>query len=523
MDLMNEVWGFVDEFNSLKQGRDEYLLDDCKIWHDKVFAVSCSSFALADFLCTKTPIVGSPYEYVYILNENGLLPTYKKEALAKRETENQQQKANANMHAAIESANTLLKVVESMQAHQAEERQARINEKRDTDEKTALLYLAAKEDNRITRQLGDLEAERRDLRASIRQTTSALKAAQANLRALRRKDTKLPEIAEEISVTEADINELDKQLAEESARLNEVTGERLRLNNTESSLDKDLQHRMNESGRMITNTYGHARIQAHKPAPPPLHLDEDVDMTGSVNTQYRHRLRGNYRTHPDHSLSTKGRRSGIVLSSLAVLHTRNAPLCLCLLLFLAAPVAATTGSACLTYVDIHEELTILALNVNAWGARPSPKKQEVYNLLARQRPHVAVFSDTRQKPGPVMLPDDHIANPAEKLSQYYQSHHCPQAAVNVSTGVTLVVRHGIPMTPIQLTANGNGRVAAVDITLPDMIGRPSKIRIIGIYAPTAPNGPRDASNLDNFWGQVRSVIPTTHDWVVIGDCNAFLH
>lgn len=120
-----------------------------------------------------------------------------------------------------------------------------------------------------------------------------------------------------------------------------------------------------------------------------------------------------------------------------------------------------------------------------------------------------------------MLPDDHVADPRRKLSRFYQTHHCPQSRQNPSTGVTIMVRVGIPMTPV--IANIGGRIAAVDVTLPDVANRPRQLRIIGVYAPTAPISTRNSSNLTTFWQDVHSVLPQSHDWILIGDFNAYLH
>ncbi len=125
------------------------------------------------------------------------------------------------------------------------------------------------------------------------------------------------------------------------------------------------------------------------------------------------------------------------------------------------------------------------------GCSTIPKKEDIYNLLARTKPHVAIFSETRQRPdSPIMLPDDHIRNRSDKLTAYYTAHATPRAENNQSTGVTILVRKGIPATHVLGgSAVIPGRSCAVDITLPDVVGRPRQIRIIGIYAPTEPNSP----------------------------------
>lgn len=253
-------------------------------------------------------------------------------------------------------------------------------------------------------------------------------------------------------------------------------------------------------------------------------------MTGSVSTSDL--LRGTGADfEPSRSASAPRQAAPKVLDRVVVwllyLYAHaNAPwpltvlLCLCL-----APVVTDAPAPQPNYMDMHESLTLLALNVNGWGARPSPKKEDIYNLLARVNPHVAIFGETRQAPeAPIQTPDDHITSRSRKLDQYYKAFAAPTAQTNPCTGVTILVRNGIPATQVQPTpAATQGRAAAVDVTFPDIVGRPTRLRIIGVYAPVRPNSARDTSNLRLYWESILQLIPDTHGWVVIGDCNAYLH
>ncbi len=49
-DLLAEIWSFVTDYNRINDTA-ETLYDDDAVWYERVFAVSCSSFALADYIC----------------------------------------------------------------------------------------------------------------------------------------------------------------------------------------------------------------------------------------------------------------------------------------------------------------------------------------------------------------------------------------------------------------------------------------------------------------------------------------
>ena len=75
--LIAELWEFVDEYteqHNLDLDSAPGLLNDNRMEFGKFFVVSCSSLDLAYYICSKTPIVGTPYELVYELNGRGLVP-----------------------------------------------------------------------------------------------------------------------------------------------------------------------------------------------------------------------------------------------------------------------------------------------------------------------------------------------------------------------------------------------------------------------------------------------------------------
>ena len=71
--LVAELWAFVDEYIEEKglhgNVKTPDLLGDGRIEFGKIFAISCSTLDLAYYICSKQPIVGTPYELVYKLNE----------------------------------------------------------------------------------------------------------------------------------------------------------------------------------------------------------------------------------------------------------------------------------------------------------------------------------------------------------------------------------------------------------------------------------------------------------------------
>jgi len=192
----------------------------------------------------------------------------------------------------------------------------------------------------------------------------------------------------------------------------------------------------------------------------------------------------------------------------------------------AMPISTPAKRAAVSLSNSHTQLKLLALNCNGFGVNAA-KLADVYALIMRLKPHIVVLSETRQKEGePVTVPTNGLHRPTDDIRRKYQVHHESKSAGNASTGVTMLIRNGVNIAhrvPIPREQYVMGRIAAVDLAFPDLTGKLRKIRIIGIYAPTQPTSPGDISNLTTFWSAVTRMTQVSHDWVVGGDCNAFIH
>lgn len=172
----------------------------------------------------------------------------------------------------------------------------------------------------------------------------------------------------------------------------------------------------------------------------------------------------------------------------------------------------------------EETLNLLTLNVNNL-AGDKMQHSDIVTLLSTLLPHIVVLTETGQQADqPLKLPTMGNSNKAFKTLQHYDTHHEP-AKEKITNEVTLLIHRSVTIIQKVVTPNiqhVRGRVCAVDILIPDVHKRPTKIRIIGIYAPTTQYDPK-VDNYTAFWKGVEDLTRVDHEWVLAGDVNAFLH
>lgn len=234
-DLLNEVFQFVDEYNDAN-GTEEYLLDDSRIWHDSVFVVSCSSFALADYLCTQVPNVDTEYEYVWYLNENGLMPASRKLAFKKREEEARVERSERNLQQAADQAGTIMRMVQSLEKRFDKDIEERKIERRENNMMARAMYLSAKEDTKTSRALATVELDLRAANDTYGRLSSDLRRARRELGTAEDDTTGTdPEKhARSIQRARAEVQDIERERASVQATIDECKTKRAALQNTES-------------------------------------------------------------------------------------------------------------------------------------------------------------------------------------------------------------------------------------------------------------------------------------------------
>lgn len=145
---------------------------------------------------------------------------------------------------------------------------------------------------------------------------------------------------------------------------------------------------------------------------------------------------------------------------------------------------------------------------------------------------VTVYATSRQKISPLetwqgpgrvfQLP----ADPSRRfdLRRFYHvfTERSPSAA---SRGVALLIIKTIAVVrqiPSPQAVIAQGRIAAVDLKLADIMGRPKLLRVIGVYAPVASSRDRH-TDIDGFWNEVKALTTADHPFIIGGDFNTFLH
>lgn len=160
---------------------------------------------------------------------------------------------------------------------------------------------------------------------------------------------------------------------------------------------------------------------------------------------------------------------------------------------------------------------VITLNVNNVAAN-RPKQDAIRDIIKNDEPHAVILTETAQKKRQQLPP---IYDPT-----LYEEFYTPASASNSSTGVALIVRRNLNPTRVSVpfSTATDGRICAVDISLPDEAKRRKSVRIVGLYAsPKAKDLETDGA-LTRFWEGIRAVVSAAPaDWILGGDYNAHLH
>ncbi len=163
--LVAELWGFVYEYVEELQivADPPYLLDDDMVVFGKFFVVSCSTLDLAHYICSKTPIVGTPYELVYELNDRGLLPAERARDMESKRNRDVQEGRDTASSAAYQMVKDQKSALASLGDRIDRNERQHALDRREDSENLALIFCVSQETADLT--LKGISAET-DIRTS---------------------------------------------------------------------------------------------------------------------------------------------------------------------------------------------------------------------------------------------------------------------------------------------------------------------------------------------------------------------
>lgn len=539
--IMAELFGFQDAFNdTLPFGAEPHTLLGTPERHfSDVFTIACSSLDLASFICDQRVTFGSQMELLYDLNSHGLIPLQRwKTILARQEADKSDklEKRSEEQNEAIKMAKAEL---EKIREEQASHLRLMTMERQHTHDTLVQLVLSGREESKNLRQCGKLETAIATCNFNIAQLESQIvrteeqiddfaddptpSAVRKHARAVERRAKLEASVAEEKEKRQNNETALTA-LEAESQRTIAAMNQRLGIGYSQQPSAADSSIAQIED---VPDASKRQKTAAGAIENPPANLmDLDVSTRSTTVQADLPLLSVETPLSPPVKCQSAVSMDIVLLVLISLLPSTMRRGLLCIVFLMMVPtVAASSSDRPLTLAN--SQLTLLALNCNALGTN-WVKLADIYQLIMAHRPHVVILSETRQKPHcRPTLPSDGTHNHMTDIRREYQVHHEAQSPDNVSTGVTMLIRNGVNIAarvPTPQLPHVRGRMTAVDLTFPDLRGRLKTVRVIGIYAPTAPTSGTDTTNLRLFWDGVVSLVRSgPEDWVLGGDFNAFLH
>lgn len=532
--LEQELKGWEDRFNkdaTRNKGRQDHrVLNDGRM-DDGIFSISCSSLDLAAYICEQIPEEGgTPYEFAYHLNGNQLKPKKQVLAIKKAQAARDQEQAMRTIEDNKAITERLERRLDALQS-QANERDSKIDAYMSkSDNNMATIFAVGTQEASINTQTtviaGDVSFLRYQLQDAVKQRDTAkdnmylyesksddaeIKRWNLAQRQLERAERAIREVEATIAAKEAKAESirqgsLRRQLAADERGWWTINGKAI----TESMAGEPI-------STMLDGTDDRLRITEHG--------TESVSVTPDDTLGS---------SHPSAQLSPLEAATGqaiaialtLIRSSTSEMRPHPFPL-------RRPPQCRYTGCQnmnVLVFVLIalclipsaHASpglLRMLTLNVNNMGNNWE-KNHGIINIIRQAMPHVVILTETWQPVGaPLRLPVFKERG-AFRITSAYATYFIPSIG-SASNGVTLLINKAIAFTALPHTTitEGLGRVVAVDLTLPDLLGRATRCRLIGIYAPARPQG----HDLGSFWKAVQQLTEIDHEWIVAGDFNAFLN
>jgi hypothetical protein len=169
-----------------------------------------------------------------------------------------------------------------------------------------------------------------------------------------------------------------------------------------------------------------------------------------------------------------------------------------------------------TSVSTASAPPLKAVAINANGLADPMKITALNSLVKTVKPHVVVIQETQS----TQQVSSRLHFPGY---DFHENPGCPTP--NRSKGkwgvIVAVRRHLFNIQRVTVPTSLDGRVVALDLTIPLTTGRGFLHRFMGIYAPWNPGTSEDENN--QFWPTLTDLcLASNGSWSLAGDCNATL-
>ncbi|KAJ3512820.1 hypothetical protein NLJ89_g3299 [Agrocybe chaxingu] len=185
-----------------------------------------------------------------------------------------------------------------------------------------------------------------------------------------------------------------------------------------------------------------------------------------------------------------------------------------LLLFLSS-VPMVMASVPLSSSSSPSVLGIRTVALNANGLGDPMKTASIENMVLRHKPHAVVIGETknaREVNSRLFLPD----------YDFYETPGRPTGNRNKGKwGVILAIQHGLfNVQRLSIHDSLQGRVVALNLTIPTSSGHGFIHRLIGVYAPWNPGISQGDNDQNTFWPTLTELcLAAPYSWLLIGDLN----
>jgi len=281
--LIAELRGFVDEYIEQYAGgfeEEPALLDDHRVDFGKFFVVSCSTVELAHYICSKFPVVGTPYELVYELNDRGLVTADRARDNDKKYRDDMHDARESSAQAAYQMVKDQGNLMKKLSDRMDQTERQRNLDRREDAETNATMFCMTQESSDILMKQVAADQEIRNVRESRDKFEAELRTIEETIDDYEGDET--PKGKKKYNRALSQRERVDQRVAEEISSLRKAVLAREELRNFKSPWKQRLMDRLGNTIQQLTDSGSSSQAIAPSTtlAIQALEHDDQVDSHG---------------------------------------------------------------------------------------------------------------------------------------------------------------------------------------------------------------------------------------------------
>ncbi len=256
------------------------LLDDHRVDFGKFFVVSCSTVELAHYICSKFPVVGTPYELVYELNDRGLVTADRARDNDKKYRDDMHDARESSAQAAYQMVKDQGNLMKKLSDRMDQTERQRNLDRREDAETNATMFCMTQESSDILMKQVAADQEIRNVRESRDKFEAELRTIEETIDDYEGDET--PKGKKKYNRALSQRERVDQRVAEEISRLRKAVLAREELRNFKSPWKQRLMDRLGNTIQQLTDSGSSSQAIAPSTtlAIQALEHDDQVDSHG---------------------------------------------------------------------------------------------------------------------------------------------------------------------------------------------------------------------------------------------------